>query len=174
MARGFLLKDKDGRVGGYLQIQHQTLRCRLTQANEKESQDELILFSNDRQAMRLRLAFERAEQCFQNLSSEEQEISGAVVVRNGQVHLHTDECTARAYERSQKKQRSAESTHGRIENTRISEKTDTDGCHSQRVIPVQIKDEWPQRRWPPPACMPDAVYIQGRWTERSEIISAAD
>lgn len=174
MAKGFLLKDKDGRVGGYLQIQHQTLRCRLTQAKENESKDELILFSNDRQAMRLQLAFECAEQCFQNLSSEEQEISGAIVVRNGQVHLHTDECTACAYERSQKKQRSAESTHRRIENTRISEKTDTDGCPSQNDIPVQIKDEWPQRRWPPPACMSNAVYIQGRWTERCETVSAAD
>jgi len=174
MARGFLLKDKDGCVGGYLQIQHQTLRCRLTQEKEKESKDELILFSNDRQAMRLRLAFERAEQCFQNLSSKEQEISGAVVVRNGQVHLHTDECTARAYERSQKMQRSVESAHRRIENTRVSEKTDSDGSPSQSVIPVQIKDEWPQRRWPLPACMPDAVYIQGRWTERSKTISAPD
>lgn len=168
MAKSFLLRDRDGHVSGYLQIQQHTVRCRLTESTE-ELRDELILQCNDKQAECFALKSGNAEQCFSFSSSKGQEISGAVVVQEGRVHLYTDEKAVRIHDQCLERKKDSER---QSESAVRSERTDDRLQPSLKRSSHWQEYVWPQKRWPPPICIPDAVYHQGQWLDCAERIPA--
>lgn len=168
MKKSFLLKDRDGRACGYLQIQHRVLRCRITGASENGVQRDLILYSDAEQVERFSLALASEEQRFQLSMHEGKTVSGAVLLQDGHMHLTTDERTVQVYERSRRRQEKAEKAKVQPAVTIVSEKHTPPANDSVNELPEQRAIEWPQRRWPAPVCMTEAAYVQGRWTENAE------
>lgn len=148
MTRSFLLKDNGRRVEGYLQVRSDEIRCRV----ESELSAVLILLGMKERKWRFELQAGGREQCFPAVQGE---ISGAVVMQEGAVWLATDDIarcrfSKHAVEPERKKEEEAE-------------------CRKETAEPSKPADEmqksaaWPQRRWPPPPCCPQAMYQRGLW-----------
>ena len=155
MAKSFVLKDREGRMGGYLQLHQDEVRCRLTDASIEAK---LIVYG--RQSQYLHMEAGGREQRFPAAGAD---IRGAVVVKGEQLCFATDEASKLQFERTQQET-----------NRQSNQKNKISGRESKRYeqtsssVPACDMKRWPQRRWPPPVCWSSAVYDQGRWKEGIE------
>lgn len=153
--KNFVLKDRDGRMGGYLQLHRGTVRCRLMDAGIEA---ELMLFGPQNRSLHIEPG--GREQCF---SYAGEQISGAVVADGEWLCLSTDEASVYEFERTQqqKRRRTGKQTGLAEQRTEQLEAEhpahDAHDCHEK---------PWPQRRWPRPVCWPSAVYDHGQWKEK--------
>ena len=166
MAKSFVFRDRERRIAGYLQQNCDEIRCRITGI---EQDADLIVYHVDDRETRFHMD---AGGCEQRFPDSGRYILGAVVVQGDLLRLFTDEAAAEAYERAyrrkKEKQRRADRTTLREdakkaaapEGEKAEELTLSDGKTEQPGY------SWPERRWPPPACLPGAAYVQGRWMER--------
>lgn len=85
-------------------------------------------------------------------------IAAAYVTENGVLRLYTDEAAKAAFEKENRKSPAAEPA-GRVKQQTFEKTT-------YRIEEKKRQPEehvWPDRRWPPPPCMPAAHYVSGRW-----------
>lgn len=165
MAKSFVFRDRERRIVGYLQQNRDEIRCRITGI---EQEADLIIYHVDARETRLHMDTGGCEKCFPDSGRC---ISGAVVVQGDALRLFTDEAAAEAYERAYRckteKQRRADRTLPREDTEKAAA---PEGEKEEAALPDAKTEQpgysWPERRWPPPACLPGAAYVQGRWMER--------
>ena len=135
---------------------------------------QLILYDACGKEWRFDIAPAGSEQRFH---ASVQDVSGAVVVQEKELYLFTDEAAALAYERARgrrdKEKRLQESISKQMENTAQREEN-AGAMNRMEEEPAAKAYDLPQRRWPPPACMPSAAYAHGRWTELEPALPGAD
>lgn len=166
MAKSFVFRDRERRIAGYLQQNRDEIRCRITGI---EQEADLIVYHADDQETRLHMDAVGCERRFPDLGRP---VSGAVVVQGDALRLFTDVAAADAYERARRrkaeKQRRADSMPMR---ETVEKAAAPEGEKAEELTLPDGKTEqpgysWPERRWPPPVCLPGAAYVQGRWMER--------
>ncbi len=83
-------------------------------------------------------------------------IASAYVTENGVLRLYTDEEAKKIFE-MEIRRRPTEKPAGEIQK----EKKETIRAQIRKT---EVSERtWPDRRWPPPPCMPKAHYVSGRW-----------
>ena len=176
MAKSLLLRDREGRMCGYLQLNQNVLRCRITvwevhAKTNAHTEAELIVYKASGDEERFPVEACGCEQCF---PASVQSLSGAVIVQRGNLRLFTDEKSAQRYERAQR-QKPKETQETKITMPQEEKGMQEEGKAALSAAPpadepARQEFSWPQRRWPPPVCMPSAVYLQGRWVEQEPAV----
>ncbi len=157
MGRSFVLKDAAGRPDGYLVQGIQEICCRAGGA-ARRLQAVLLFDGGVQEEHEADGGQEMRWPCEGRL------LCGGYVCADGRLLLSTGEEARRAFMRQALQKRTAqEKRQTGMENpaepARELEERGEPG-HAQQTR------EWPQRRWPPPPCWPQASYIQGRWQEQ--------
>ena len=143
----FLLKDKDGRVRGYLLRTGEEICCRLSVAYR----DAELFVYEQQNGVCFHLTASDAEQRFPYRDTE---IKCVVVFSQGQMVLASDWVYAAdtlLHTGAKKKKEEKQSSLIPSEN-----KPETENAENQPRL-------WPQRRWPPPPCLTGARYHGGQW-----------
>lgn len=173
MNNSFLLKDKSGRASGYLmqcgkQIRLRTDVCRgedkkiILYAANGESESKLISDSGEEVSWESRI----------------EKLKGAAVVTlKDEILLSTGKQIDEICSKESTKVLIQKRRNERIYETQKSSKKEVDQSEKEAA---QIKETaefpqkenknrakvWPDRRWPPPPCMTDAQYTDGKWRHK--------
>ena len=150
----FLLKDKDGRVRGYLLRTGEEICCRLSVTYR----DAELFVYEQQNGVCFHLTASDGEQRFLYRNVE---IRCAVVFSLGQMVLASDWVYADALPQTgaaEKKEKEKEEEKEKKQSSLVlSENKPLKGEEEQ---PPRL---WPQRRWPPPPCLMGARYHGGQW-----------
>jgi len=153
MGKSFVLKDASGRPQGYLMQSGGRIRCRMDAASDAEV---TLLFENgvsDAYSV-------KAHAPEQNWIHSGSQLTGGYVLEAGSLTLATDDqarrCAAlRLHAPVQHKERPRDAA---VQQAAPPEK-------KAAAPEKQEHRSFPHRRWPPPPCMPKAVYIRGQWIQ---------
>ena len=156
MGGSFVLKDADGRLSGYLMQGMDQIRCRMNSAGKA---GEILLFDEGGACTRHPLD-SSGEQSWRDGGRK---IVGAVAVIEGRTAADSGAEARQMYERLQRREKriAAPARAGGTQDAPKRETAPEKPKHSGAACSL------PQRRWPPPACMPDAEYRGGQWTQES-------
>lgn len=156
MRKGFVLKDGAGRPGGYLVQDMREICCR---ANGLTQQAKAVLIFSD--GTQEEHALEDDSEARWPLGGRV--LCGGFVCAQDRLLLATGEQARGAFARLIL--RKAERANKRAESERMQEEHAPQ--REEEAEKPQYQHIWPQRRWPPPPCWPQAVYTQGCWRERT-------
>lgn len=158
MGKSYVLKGLSGKLGGYVMQGSGVLRVRFTPGIDHPVRV-TALYEGGRTA-----AFEGT------FGGEEMErpdgggaLAGAYVTAGGALLLHTGEAARAAFAHSR------EAADDRPAARAAPQQQRTQGEPRRETEPRSAQDSraeeetLPQRRWPPPPCMPAARYVGGRW-----------
>ena len=160
MGKSFVLKDEAGRPGGYLMQGLREICCR---ASGLTRQAQAVLLFEDGTAEAHALGDDREARW----PDGGRLLRGGFVCSDGRLLLATGEEARGAFERlSMQKRAAKQEKRIKAENAEEPAQERTQETEAPPA-PAQETHAWPQRRWPPPPCWPQAVYAQGRWQERT-------
>jgi len=135
MASSFVLKDTGGKPVGYLQQIGDKIRCRI-HANIQQA-EMMLLYSPEEWVQSILSG--NGEEC--EWESGSKTLIGACLMKQGQLFSSTGDEVRRRY------------LHF--------------ACKKGKTEPVLEKqtsvEGFPERRWPPPPCVPGAKYVSGAW-----------
>lgn len=155
MGKSFVLKDAAGRPGGYLVQGIREICCRADSA-ARQMQAVLLFEGGGQEEHDADGGREMRWPC------EGQLLCGGYVLADSRLLLSTGEEARCAFMQQELRKRTAqEKRQTRTENTAEMTREQDESGHAQQIR------EWPQRRWPPPPCWPQASYAQGRWQEHT-------
>ena len=158
MGKSFVLKDAAGRPGGYLMQGMREICCR---AGALTQQAEAVLLFEDGTAQAHALCGGQEA----HWPEEGRALCGGFVCADGRLLLATGEEARGAFERMlMQKHAAQQEKRPRTESPPERERTQR---AKKPAGPAEETRGWPQRRWPPPPCWPQAEYAQGRWQERA-------
>lgn len=161
MGTSFLLKDKDGRVCGYLIQCDKTIRCRID-GKLDETAEVLCVFDDGSWKGFSALSCER-EQLWEG---QFRKLACACVVQDGEILLNAGKNALQAT-REIIRQRMPEKVDGEKAHPKMTMRRERDDRQLIENRYVQMNNgqtnRWPQRRWPPPVCMLDGEYERGIW-----------
>lgn len=158
MGKSFVLKDAAGRPGGYLTQGMREICCRAG----APAQQAVLLFEDGTAEERPLRGGQEAR-----WPDDGRRLRGGFVCADGRLLLASGEEARGAFERmimqkhaarEEKRSRTESPSEPAQEQQRQTEKPD---------VPAEATRAWPERRWPPPPCWPQAEYTQGRWRERA-------
>ena len=154
MGKSFVLKDAAGRPGGYLMQGMREICCRAG----APAQYAVLLFEDGTAEERTLCGGREAR-----WPDDGRMLRGGFVCADDRLLWTTGEEARCAFERMiiQKhapREEKAPGTEKALEPA--SEQT------QRPDAPAGETRVWPERRWPPPPCRPQAEYAQGRWQER--------
>lgn len=162
MSNSYLLRDSAGKAAGYILVGKDEICCKIL---ESERQSVLRVYS-ERGMQAFVLQASCAEQSFPFypglIASAQIEAGGHVILATdwALIHQETDaiqvkDCT-----------RTGEETYAE-HTTEKTSTADHKQNHQREEVIVNRGHIWPERRWPPPACCPQAVYVHGVWQTES-------
>lgn len=151
MGNSFILKDASGRACGYLLARKETICCRVSCLQE----DGVLTVCTGGVAHSFALEDESEEHRF---AFSGEEISSAFVTEDGRIRCATDWHEATVNHMG---------TDVPKAQAKMSEKNDDKADKSEAVAKDALQTAqshgWPERRWPPPPCWPQAKYVGGQW-----------
>ena len=154
MGKSFVLKDAAGRPGGYLTQGMREICCRA----DAQAQQAVLLFEDGTAEERPLCGGQEAR-----WPDDERMLRGGFVCADGRLLLASGEEARGAFERMIiQKHAAREKTQPRTKNVPEPVREQT----QEPDAPAEAACAWPERRWPPPPCRPQAEYAQGRWQER--------
>lgn len=168
MAKTFVMKDDQGRIGGYLIQNDDCVFCGLCHALEGTK---LFIMDECGEESRYELMGKK-EQTFRFSGKA---IVCAYVCRGNELLMDTGE-RAKSYRESRKMERISLEIKRENGNAITKIKTeDTEAKKTEIETAARQIEPWdtcsktpfPERRWPPPVVMDDAVYLDGRWVEKT-------
>ena len=159
MGGSFVLKDASGRAVGYVMQGTDAVRCRVGSA---QGELNIHLFFDDG-SCEARVLEPQKEQRF---DGTKRRLTGAAVSADTMLLADTGEAARAAFERERMQQQAAQ--RGQDHPVRRPQSAPPDRTEEARTAPREIRQtqtaySLPQRRWPPPPCMPQAIYRNGRW-----------
>ena len=155
MGKSFVLKDAAGRPGGYLTQGMREICCRA----DAQAQQAVLLFEDGTAEERPLCGGQEAR-----WPDDGRMLRGGFVCADGRLLLASGEEARGAFERMIiQKHAAREKTQPRTENVPGPVREQT----QEPDVPAEAARAWPERRWPPPPCWPQAEYAQGRWQERA-------
>ena len=155
MGKSFVLKDAAGRPGGYLTQGMREICCRA----DAQAQQAVLLFEDGTAEERPLCGGQEAR-----WPDDGRMLRGGFVCADGRLLLASGEEARGAFERMIiQKHAAREKTQPRTENVPGPVREQT----QEPDVPAEAARAWPERRWPPPPCWPQAEYAQGRWQERT-------
>ena len=155
MGKSFVLKDAAGRPGGYLTQGMREICCRA----DAQAQQAVLLFEDGTAEERPLCGGQEAR-----WPDDGRMLRGGFVCADGRLLLASGEEARGAFERMIiQKHAAREKTQPRTENVPEPVREQT----QEPDVPAEAARAWPERRWPPPPCWPQAEYAQGRWQERA-------
>ena len=155
MGKSFVLKDAAGRPGGYLTQGMREICCRA----DAQAQQAVLLFEDGTAEERPLCGGQEAR-----WPDDGRMLRGGFVCADGRLLLASGEEARGAFERMIiQKHAAREKTQPRTKNVPEPVREQT----QEPDVPAEAARAWPERRWPPPPCWPQAEYIQGRWQERT-------
>ena len=155
MGKSFVLKDAAGRPGGYLTQGMREICCRA----DAQAQQAVLLFEDGTAEERPLCGGQEAR-----WPDDGRMLRGGFVCADGRLLLASGDEARGAFERMIiQKHAAREKTQPRTENVPEPVREQT----QEPDVPAEAARAWPERRWPPPPCWPQAEYIQGRWQERT-------
>lgn len=158
MGKSFVLKDAAGRPDGYLMQGIREICCRASGA-ARQLQVVLLFEGGAQEEHEADSGQEMRWPCEGRL------LSGGYVCADGRLLLSTGEKARCVFMQQALRKRTAqEKRQTEVENT--AEPAQEQEEHGEPGHAQQAR-EWPQRRWPPPPCWPQATYMQGRWQEQA-------
>lgn len=155
MGKSFVLKDAAGRPGGYLMQGMREICCRAG----APAQRAVLLFDDGTAEERTLCGGQEAR-----WPEDGRMLRGGFVCADGRLLLATGEEARCAFERMILQK------HAAWEEKPPSTENASEPAREQTQRPDAPAGEtrvWPERRWPPPPCWPQAEYAQGRWQERT-------
>lgn len=155
MGKSFVLKDEAGRPGGYLMQGMREICCRAS-ALTRQAQA-VLLFEGGMAEEHTLCGGQEAR-----WPGDGRLLLGGFVCADGRLLLATGEEARGTFERMFMQKR-AEREEKRVRTESAQERTQ---ATEKPLGPAQETRVWPQRRWPPPPCWPQAVYAKGRWQEQ--------
>ena len=159
MGKSFVLKDAAGRPGGYLVQGMREICCR---AGALAQQAKAVLLFEDGTAEEHALRGNQEARW----PGDGRTLRGGLVCADGVLLLAAGEEARAEFERMRMQKRAAQEENLRAERPPEPARERTKQMPGPDT-PAQDPRVWPQRRWPPPPCWPQAEYIQGRWQERT-------
>lgn len=158
MGKSFVLKDAAGRPGGYLMQGMREICCRA----DTPAQQAVLLFEDGTSEERALCGGQEAR-----WPDDGRMLRGGFICADGRMLLATGEEARSAFERM-RLQRHAAREKARPRKEESPEPAPEQRQQTQRrAIPMGEARVWPERRWPPPPCLPQAEYAQGCWRERA-------
>lgn len=158
MGKSFVLKDAAGRPGGYLMQSMREICCR---ANALTQQAQAVLLFEDGTSEEHALCGGQEARW----PGDGRMLRGGMICADGRMLLATGEEARGAFERMMMKKHAArEQTRPRTEESPEPEQRQQT---KNPAVPSGATRVWPERRWPPPPCWPQAEYAQGCWQERA-------
>ena len=155
MGKSFVLKDAAGRPGGYLTQGMREICCRA----DAQAQQAVLLFEDGTAEERPLCGGQEAR-----WPDDGRMLRGGFVCADGRLLLASGDEARGAFERMIiQKHAAREKTQPRTENVPEPVREQT----QEPDVPAEAARAWPERRWPPPPCWPQAEYAQGRWQERT-------
>ena len=155
MGKSFVLKDAAGRPGGYLMQGMREICCRAG----APAQHAVLLFEDGTAEERTLCGGREAR-----WPDDGRMLRGGFVCADGRLLLATGEEARGAFERMIiQKHAAREKTQPRTENVPEPVREQT----QEPDVPAEAARAWPERRWPPPPCWPQAEYAQGCWQEQA-------
>ncbi len=153
MGKSFVLKDAAGRPGGYLTQGMREICCRA----DAQAQQAVLLFEDGTAEERPLCGGQEAR-----WPDDGRMLRGGFVCADGRLLLASGEEARGAFERMIiQKHAAREKTQPRTENVPEPVREQT----QEPDVPAEAARAWPERRWPPPPCWPQAEYAQGCWQE---------
>ena len=157
MGKSFVLKDAAGRPGGYLVPGMREICCRA--GDSQRRLQVVLLFEGGAQE-----DHEADGGLDMRWPCEGRLLCGGYVCEDGRLQQSTGEKARRAFmEKTLHKHAAQKNEQTRMEDSAATAREQEK--HGEPGAARQIR-EWPQRRWPPPPCWPQASYGQGRWQEQ--------
>ena len=155
MGKSFVLKDAAGRPGGYLTQGMREICCRA----DAQAQQAVLLFEDGTAEERPLCGGQEAR-----WPDDGRMLRGGFVCADGRLLLASGDEARGAFERMIiQKHAAREKTQPRTKNVPEPVREQT----QEPDVPAEAARAWPERRWPPPPCWPQAEYAQGRWQERT-------
>ena len=155
MGKSFVLKDAAGRPGGYLTQGMREICCRA----DAQAQQAVLLFEDGTAEERPLCGGQEARG-----PDDGRMLRGGFVCADGRLLLASGDEARGAFERMIiQKHAAREKTQPRTKNVPEPVREQT----QEPDAPAEAARAWPERRWPPPPCWPQAEYAQGRWQERA-------
>ena len=155
MGKSFVLKDAAGRPGGYLMQGMREICCRAG----APAQRAVLLFEDGTAEERPLCGGQEAR-----WPDDGRMLRGGFVCADDRLLLASGEEARGAFERMiMQKHAAREKTQPRTENVPEPVREQT----QEPDVPAEAARAWPERRWPPPPCWPQAEYAQGCWQERA-------
>ena len=155
MGKSFVLKDAAGRPGGYLTQGMREICCRA----DAQAQQAVLLFEDGTAEERPLCGGQEAR-----WPDDGRMLRGGFVCADGRLLLASGDEARGAFERMIiQKHAAREKTQPRTKNVPEPVREQT----QEPDAPAEAARAWPERRWPPPPCWPQAEYAQGRWQERA-------
>ncbi|MDY3833022.1 MAG: hypothetical protein SOZ79_11150 [Candidatus Ventricola sp.] len=153
MGKSFVLKDAAGRPGGYLTQGMREICCRA----DAQAQQAVLLFEDGTAEERPLCGGQEAR-----WPDDGRMLRGGFVCADGRLLLASGDEARGAFERMIiQKHAAREKTQPRTENVPEPVREQT----QEPDVPAEAARAWPERRWPPPPCWPQAEYAQGCWQE---------
>ena len=153
MGKSFVLKDAAGRPGGYLTQCMREICCRA----DAQAQQAVLLFEDGTAEERPLCGGQEAR-----WPDDGRMLRGGFVCADGRLLLASGDEARGAFERMIiQKHAAREKTQPRTENVPEPVREQT----QEPDVPAEAARAWPERRWPPPPCWPQAEYAQGCWQE---------
>ena len=153
MGKSFVLKDAAGRPGGYLTQGMREICCRA----DAQAQQAVLLFEDGTAEERPLCGGQEAR-----WPDDGRMLRGGFVCADGRLLLASGEEARGAFERMIiQKHAAREKTQPRTKNVPEPVREQT----QEPDVPAEAARAWPERRWPPPPCWPQAEYAQGCWQE---------
>ena len=149
MDDSFLLRDAEGAACGYIIARGRTLCCRIS-----ELAHEGTLYITDRLNRISEYALSGDGQEEYTFDYQGERVQHAAVFEGSKLMGASD------WQKAQK-----------AEYSRKEQKAEADGDKEKQTPPESTNHDvkawnWPERRWPPPPCMPEARYEHGHWLTR--------
>ena len=160
MGKSFVFKDRSGGSAGYMMLGLSGLTVRFSLLEEAK----LTVFDAQGQVKEFSLQAQTGEQVFPFAGEE---AAGAYISAGTRLLGTAGQGADAMFEQKRMFQRQAGRKRKAVQETdrREPEKQKAAvqkeaGNDAKPSLPVHT---WPQRRWPPPACMPEAHYELGVW-----------
>lgn len=151
MKESYVLKRRNGEACGYVMARDKEVRVRLP--NEKGTAKMAVIYADQTQT--LEGILDGLERTYPAAGSR---LLGAYVCSGGRLLMDTGEAARRAFERAEEARQSVQRS-GR-------ERKDVQGEDAETHARRQTEGDTigtAERRWPPPPCMPGAMYVNGAW-----------
>ena len=153
MGRSILLKDKKGRILGYVIYDGQYGRVKITGASGACL---LILLDEHGRRMMYPVRDDGMEECF---ACDHEPLYAAVLNESGKFLLSDGQREIR----EEWMERASVQLFGCDDEARSGRDEDDEDMEEREERKEKEERPTPERRWPPPPCMQNAVYEDGRW-----------